>query len=326
VTRFVRTYSVELALVSALALAVLFFGYLAVGLFPRDAGEEDFAGSRALAAAGRQMAFGARTTATQSNLDMGAWLIEQLTSAGWDVVIQQFSAGEVVKGRNLIAIRSPAQPLGATAPAAFPVGILATHYDTRLAADSDPLPENQTSPAPGANNGASGVAVLLELARTLDVDESGHTLCLAFFDADANDGLPGWQGRLGSSHFARTVAQDVPRCAAPAFVVALDQVGGDNARFRQDANGDPALNAAIWAQAEALGFNDTFLPETAPATPNAHTPLQQNGVPGSLITDVGYTAGATLADTVDRLSEATLLRVGRTLEAWLERGAQFGDG
>ena len=106
-------------------------------------------------------------------------------------------------------------------------------------------------PAPGANNGASGVAVLLELARTLDVDESGHTLCLAFFDADANDGLPGWQGRLGSSHFARTVAQDVPRCAAPAFVVALDQVGGDNARFRQDANGDPALNAAIWAQGAA---------------------------------------------------------------------------
>ena len=80
-----------------------------------------------------------------------------------------------------------------------------------------------------------------------------------------------------------------------------------------------------WAQAEALGFNDTFLPETAPATRNAHTPLQQNGVPGSLITDVGYTAGATLADTVDRLSEATLLRVGRTLEAWLERGAQFGE-
>lgn len=322
-TRFVRNYSVELALVSALGLAVLFFGYLALGLFPRGAGDEDFAGSRALEFAGRQMAFGARATATQSNLEMGTWLIQQLTGAGWDVVIQEFAAGEVVKGRNLIAIRSPEQPPAATAPFSFPVGILATHYDTRLAADGDPDPENQTRPAPGANNGASGVAVLLELARTLDVNAAGHTICLAFFDGDANEGLPGWQGRLGSSHFARTAAQDVPRCAAPAFVVALDQVGGDAARFRQDPATHPALNAALWAQAAALGYGDTFLSEDAPATRNAHTPFQENGVPTSLITDVGYAAGRTLADTVDRLSEETLLRVGRTLEAWLERGAEF---
>ncbi len=186
--RSLRNYSVELALVSALGLAVLFFGYLALGLVPRDSGDEDFAGSRALEAAGRQMAFGARVTATQSNLAMGDWLIDQLTSAGWDVVIQQFSAGAVVNGRNLIAVRSPDQPPAATAPASFPVAILATHYDTRLAADGDPNPDNQTNPAPGANNGASGVAVLLELARTIDVNATGHTLCLAFFDADANAG------------------------------------------------------------------------------------------------------------------------------------------
>ena len=325
-TRFVRSYSVELALVSALALAVLFFGYLAVGLFPRDAADEDFAGSRALESAGRQMAFGARATATQSNLEMGGWLIEQLTGAGWDVVIQQFSAGQVVNGRNLIAIRTPEQPPAATAPTSFPVGILTTHYDTRLAADGDPNPDNQTSPAPGANNGASGVAVLLELARTLDVNATGHTICLAFFDGDANDGLPGWQGRLGSSHFARTVAQDVQRCAAPTFVVALDQAGGDDARFRRNPDSDPALSAAVWAQADSLGYGDTFLAEDAPTTVNAHTPFQESGVPTALITDVGYVAGATLADTMDRLSEQTLLRVGRTLEAWLERGAQFEDG
>jgi hypothetical protein len=200
--------------------------------------------------------------------------------------------------------------------------MLITHYDTRLAADGDPNPDNQNRPAPGANNSASGTAVLLELARTLDVNATEHTLCLAFADADANDGLPGWQGRLGSAHLAHTLAQDVPRCAAPTFVVALDQVGGDDARFRQEVGSDQALNAAIWAQADALGYGDTFVNEAAPATLNAHTPFQVSNTPTTLITDMGYVAGSTLADTVDRLSEQTLLRVGRTLEVWLERGAR----
>ncbi len=323
-TRFVRNYRVELALVSTLALAVLFFGYLAVGLFPQGPGDEDFAGSRALDFAGRQMAFGARATATQSNLEMGDWLVEQLTGAGWDVVIQQFAAGQVVKGRNLIAIRSPDQPASATAPATFPVGLLATHYDTRLVADGELDPANQGRSAPGANNGASGTAVLLELARTLDVNAAGHTICLAFVDADANAGLPGWDGRLGSDHLARTLAQDVPRCAEPTFAIALDQVGGDAARFRPDPDADPALNEAIWAQADALGYGDTFVREDAPATPNAQTPFRQAGIATALITDAGYTAGNTLADTVDRLNEGTLLRVGRALEAWLERGRGWG--
>ncbi len=115
----------------------------------------------------------------------------------------------------------------------------------------------------------------------------------------------------------------MPRCDAAQFVIALDQVGGDDARFRQDAESNAALTQAIWAQADTLGYGDTFLAEAAPATTNAHTPFALQGTPTTLITDVGYVAGDTLADTVDRLSEQTLLRVGRTLEVWLE-GARVG--
>lgn len=317
--RFFRSYGVELALVSGLALAVAFFGYLALGLLPRDPADEDFAGSRALDDVGRQMAYGTRSTGTQGSADMSRWLVQQLTGMGWDVVIQEYPIGDARMARNLIAIRSPE-----TAPeGGAPVGLLATHYDTRLTADGETDPGAQPQPAPGANNGASGTAVLLELARTLDVEAVGHTICLAFFDGDANAGLPGWEGRLGSAHFARTLAQDAPRCAAPRFAVALDMVGSDSAIYRIDPAADAMLSDRLWRTAAELGYGSSFLPEAGPDTLNAHTPFAAQGIPSALIADLDYPAARTLADTASRISESALQRVGRTLETWLESGAPF---
>jgi hypothetical protein len=313
--RLFRNYGVELALVFALALAVAFFGYLALGLLPQDMANQEFDADRALEGVGRQMAFGARGSGTQNNLDAGQWLVQQLTGLGWDVVIQEFTIGESLEGRNIVAMRSPeAAP---TAPAVM----LATHYDTRLAADGEADPANQARPAPGANNGAAGTAVLLELARTLDVDGAGHTVCLAFFDADANEGLPGWEGRLGSTHLARTLEQDVPRCAAPRAVVALDMVGAEAARYRIDPAADAALSVALWRTAADLGFGDTFLQEEGPPTSNAHLPFAALGVPTALVVDLEYPHARTLADTTDRVAADALARVGRTLEVWVESGA-----
>lgn len=313
--RWARLYGVELALVTALALAVAFFGYLAMGLLPRAVEDEDFAGSRALADAGRQVSFGNRATATRGNIELGNWLVQQLTTLGWSVVIEEFTIAESVRARNIIAVRSPAEVTSA------PVALIASHYDTRLAADADPLPENQARPAGGANNGASGTAILLELARTLDVEATGHTICLAFFDAEANDGIPGWEGRLGSSHFARNVAQDMVRCAAPRVVVGVDLAGAQGARFLPEPSGNEALNATLWAQAADLGFGESFVAEPGPQQRNAHSPWAEQGIPAALIADAAFPHTRTLADTVDRLSQDTLQQVGRTLEEWLEQGA-----
>lgn len=313
---FLRNYGVELALIAILGLAVAFFGYLAVGLLPDRNADEEFSGARALEFAAGQMEFGTRSTGTQGNSDAGDWLVDQLTQLGWDVYIQEFTVAEGVAGRNLAAVRSPQTPQA-------PVLILGAHYDTRLVADRDPDPENHTLPTPGANAGASGPALLLELARTLDVGAGGHTICLAFFDADENAGVPGWTGQIGSRTFATSLSQDVPRCAAPAAVVAVDMVGSDAGPFTVEGQMAPGLGDALRQAAAGAGYAEQFDLGEEPVNwqSNSHTPFAAAGLPAALIAAADYPYRHTLADTLDRLDPAPFEQVGRTLEQWLEAGA-----
>ncbi len=314
--RLLRAYGVELTLVALLGLAVLFFGYLALGLLPTNVVDDQFSGERAIANIRSQLSFGARGVGTRNSLQTGEWLVQQLTGLGWDVIIQEFDIGGGVLGRNYIAVRSPTTP-------AAPVGILATHYDTRLAADADPNELYRTRPTPGANSGASGVATLLELARTLDVEKAGHTLCLVFLDAEENAGIPGWEGQVGSRVFADEMEEDALRCASPTFVVALDQVGGVDQQFFYQQTNSPGLSTALWQAADEAGFGDVFIPEVKGDEANVHTVFAQAGVPAALIADVSYPYRYTMSDTLDKLSADSLRRVGRTLESWLEQGARF---
>jgi hypothetical protein len=310
-----RAYGVELVLIGILLTAVFFFGYLGYGLLRPEIIDEPFSGEKALANVARQLEFGARSTGTEGSQRMGDWLIEQLRIQGWDVVIQPITIGDTLTGRNIIGVRSPDQ-------AGAPVAILATHYDTRLVADADPDPAQQTTPPPGANDNASGVAVLLELARTLDVSAAGHTVCLAFFDADANSDLPGWSPHMGSQIFVDSQPESVPRCASPQFVVDLNQVGADGQVFFQNATDDRTLQDAIWQTAAELGWSDTFLAEIKPPPADYSTPFDVAEVDAVHITGAGYPFAATTLDTLDRLAAATLERVGRTLETWLEDAEQ----
>jgi hypothetical protein len=311
----IRAYAIELILIGALLAAVGFFAYLGYGLLRPNVVDEPFSGERALANVSNQLDFGARITGTEASLRMGDWLVEQLRLLGWDVVIQPFTIDEQLQGRNIIAVRSPSQP-GA------PVALLATHYDTRLAADADPDPAQQQAATPGANVGASGPAILLELARTLDVDASGHTVCLAFFDAEANAGLPGWDAHIGSRLFVESLPGSVPRCAAPRVVVGVAQAGAIDQRFFQNEAGDPGVNGALWNVADALELGALFPDQSRPM------PLSATGVfsgTGALTADVmstDYPYRATLADTLDKLSADTLGAAGLVLETWLESGPQ----
>jgi glutaminyl-peptide cyclotransferase len=253
----IRAYSIELILIGALLAAVAFFGYLGYGLLRSDVVNEPFSGTRALASVDSQLDFGPRVTGTEASLRMGDWLVEQLRLLGWDVVIQPFTINEQVQGRNIVAVRSPTQP-GA------PVVLLATHYDTRLAADADPDPARQQTPTPGANAGASGTAILLELARTLDVEAGGRTVCLAFFDAEANAGLPGWDANIGSRLFVESLPGSVPRCASPRFVVGVNQAGAIDQHFFQNEAGDSALNATLWSVADNLELGGRFPDQSRP--------------------------------------------------------------
>lgn len=307
----IRAYIIELILIGALLAAVGFFGYLGYGLLRPDVVNEPFSGARALTNVSNQLDFGPRVTGTEASLRMGDWLVEQLRLLGWDVVIQPFTINEQVQGRNIVAVRSPSQP-GA------PVALLATHYDTRLAADADPDPAQQQLPTPGANAGASGTAILLELARTLDIEATGYTVCLAFFDAEANAGLPGWDANIGSRLFVESLPGSVPRCAAPRFVVGVDLAGAQEQRFFQNEAGDPTLNAALWEVADNLELGARFPDQSRPMPLSATTVFSATGSATADVMSTDYPYDATLADTLDKLSADTLGAAGLVLETWLE--------
>jgi hypothetical protein len=311
----IRAYGVELVLVGILLAAVVFFGYLGYGLLRPEIIDEPFSGEKALANVARQLEFGARSTGTEGSQRMGDWLIEQLRILGWDVVIQPITIGDTLAGRNIVGVRSPDQ-------AGAPVAILATHYDTRLVADADPDPARQTQPPPGANDNGSGVAVLLELARTLNVNATGHTICLAFFDAAANRGLPGWSPHMGSQIFVDSQPESVPRCASPQFVVDLNQVGAAGQVFYQNATDDRTVQGAIWQTAADLGWSDTFQAEVKPPPADDPTPFNVAAVDTVHIAGSDYPYTATTLDTLEQVTAATLERVGQTLETWLESGPE----
>lgn len=306
-----RSYSIEVILAGALILAVFFFGYLGYGLLRPEVINEPFSGERALTSASRLLDFGPRITGSGASVETGDWLIEQLRLLGWDVVIQPFTVAEGVSGRNIIAVRSHSRP-GA------PVILLATPYDTRLAADADPDEENRQRATPGANNGASGVAVLLELARTLDVEQSGHTICLGFFDAEQNGGLPGWEAHLGSRIYERSLPLSVPRCASPRFVVGVEQAGAADQRFFQSADGDRTLEDALWQTAANLDYTEWFPRLSQAAVDGVHTVFVEAGLPAATLNGADFPAANTMQDTLDKLNADTFQRVGMTLETWLE--------
>jgi hypothetical protein len=311
-----RLYSIELLLVCLLAGAVSYFGFLGYGLLTPAFVIEPFSGDRALSYVEKQLEFGERSTGSPSNIRTGDWLIEELRLLGWDVIVQPFVAPNDVPARNIIAIRS-------ITPTPARTALLMTHYDTRLFADRDENPANHIQPTLGANAGASGTAVLLELARTLDVAATGHTVCLVFLDAETNQDVEGWEGLLGSTHFVQRLDADIPRCRSPRFGVYLAMVGGQGQRLFAETTSYPLLTRRVWEVAAELGYGGGFINEPTWTVTDAHSRLREQEVPAITISDYSYPHRATLQDTFQQLSAETLGQVGETLKTWLERGAPF---
>jgi hypothetical protein len=311
-----RLYSIELILVLVLGAAVSYFGFLGYGLLTPAFVVEPFSGDRALSYVEKQLEFGDRSTGSPSNIRAGDWLIEELRLLGWDVVVQPFVAPNDLPARNIIAIRS-------VTPTPARTGMLVTHYDTRMFADRDADPDNHIQPTMGANAGGSGTAVLLELARTLDVAMTGHTICLVFLDAEANDAIEGWPDTVGSSHLVQRLDADIARCRAPRFGIYLDMVGGQNQRLFAETTSFPLLTRNVWEVAAELGYGNSFINEPTWSVEDAHTRLRDIEIPAITISEHNYPHRATMEDTFQQLSAETLGQVGTTLKTWLERGAPF---
>lgn len=257
-----------------------------------------FSGSRAFAHVEAQMKIGPRPTGSEAWREAGDYIVHELKRRGWDVEEQRF-AYQGTRTRNIIGRKGRG-----------PVVILGAHYDTRLRADQDK--KNPAKPVPGANDGASGVAVLLELARSIDPSRLAREVWLAFFDAEDNGGLNGWEWAAGATFMAETLA------VRPEVVIVVDMVGDADQQIYYDKNSDPGWSQKIWAVAHRLGYANHFLPFSKYAVEDDHLPFARKGIAAVDIIDFDYPYWHTTEDTIDKVSPTSLERVGRTLEAFLE--------
>jgi Zn-dependent M28 family amino/carboxypeptidase len=261
---------------------------------------EDFNGERALEDVKTQMAFGPRTSGSTGHVQVLEWMRTELSSAGWSVRIQSTEMlGHPIQ--NVIAYRGEEPPQI----------MLAAHYDTRIFADNDPDPLKQMEPVPGANDGASGVAVLLELARVLPSESI--PMWLVFFDAEDNGHIQGWDWILGSQAFVAELD------FRPSAVVIVDMIGDTDLNIYIERSSDQQLADEIWNVASELGYGETFIPESKYSILDDHTPFLQAGIPAVDIIDFDYPYWHTTQDTVNKVSAGSLEIVGRTLQEWIAR-------
>lgn len=290
-------------IVSLLVIALLLGGAALWAAWPRpETANTEFDGQRAYQDVIRQVEFGQRIPGTESHARVIAYIQAELQAAGWrsEIVEDEFR-GQVVK--NIRAWRADVEP----------VILLGAHYDTRIYADDDPNPENRAQPVPGANDGASGVAVLLELARTLPADST--PVELVFFDAEDNGRIEGWDWILGSSAYAASMQ------SRPQAVVIVDMIGDADLNIYMERNSDPELTRQIWGVAKRLGYEQVFIPEYKYRVLDDHIPFLAKGLKAVDIIDLDYPYWHTIADTPDKVSADSLEVVGKTLLAWL---AEYG--
>lgn len=261
--------------------------------------ELKFDGRRANQAVRYQVFLGPRTPGSLAHDRFVNWAVKKFTNAGWEVEVQEISRqGKPI--RNIIAKRGTGKPWI----------VLGAHYDSRLQADRDLDPARRSEAVPGANDGASGVAILLELARVLprDLDKQ---VWLVLFDAEDNGNLSGWDWIMGSQAFVESLAEH------PDAAVIVDMVGDSDLNIFMERNSAGDLTAEIWAQAAQLGYADQFISIPKHAMIDDHTPFLNAGIPAVDIIDFDYPYWHTTEDTPDKVSAQSLQVVGETLFAWL---------
>jgi glutaminyl-peptide cyclotransferase len=249
-----------------------------------------------------QMALGPRPTGSDAGRKTGDYIVEQLREYGWQVELQEF-VYHGVPGRNIIGKAGKG-----------PVAIIGAHYDTRRVADNDLNPTLRAKPVPGANDGASGVAVLLELARTLDKNRLQNEVWLAFFDAEDDGRLDGWDFIAGSTEMANRLT------VVPEMVVVADMIGDRDQQIYKEHNSTPELVEKIWSIAARLGYEQTFLPTAKWSMQDDHTPFLLRGIAAVDLIDFDYPYWHTTLDTADKVAPESLERVGRVLQVLIEGG------
>ncbi len=283
-----------------------------------------FDGDSALLFCKKQIEFGPRVPGTQSHAFCGDYIISTMQRLGAQVVEQYFDTQlynqQSIKGRNIFASLNPHAKKRV---------LLAAHWDTRPYADQDQEQHHHT-PIEGANDGASGVAVLLEVAAAIQRSQTLPTVGLDFIFFDIEDyGEPEFANSrndkvtycLGSQYWSQN--KHVPNYQA-YYGILFDMVGAENAEFYYEGYSyqiAPSICELVWNTAESLGYSHIFVKKkTNLEITDDHIFVSRfAGIPMIDIIEHGTKSGKTffphwhkVSDTYDKLSAKTLKAVGQT--------------
>lgn len=207
----------------------------------------------------KQVNFGPRVTNSPGHASTKTWLVEKLKSYGATIIEQDFKAetfdGKVLNGTNIIARYNPQSSKKL---------LLAAHWDTRPLADSPLSTERRDEPILGADDGGSGVAVLLEVARQLQQNPINMGIDIILFDAEdygePRDFEMKAEGKtfycLGSQHWSKN-----PHEKGYKYGILLDMVGAKNASFPKEATSmrlAPQVVNKVWKLAQDMGYTNYF--------------------------------------------------------------------
>lgn len=271
-----------------------------------------------------QCQFGPRTMNSAAHDRCAEWIIGKFKQYGLSVETQKADLkgydGTILKSQNIIARWKPQATTRI---------LVCAHWDSRPWADNDPDSANWRKPVMAANDGASGVAVMIELARLLQKDTTAN-VGVDFVCFDAEDwGTPTWSGQaddgdswaLGAQYWA----SNQPQGSKPKFGILLDMVGGQGARFYQEGVSKqyaPDIVDKVWATAAQIGYGSFFPTADGAMITDDHVPVNEKAKIPTIDIIPYYTdcqqssfgpTWHTVSDDMQHIDRNTLKAVGQVM-------------
>lgn len=272
-------------------------------------GVPEFDGERAFADLERQCAFGPRVAGNESHRRAGEFLFNTLRATTDICRTQKFTVFDSVA----MIERPMFNIIASYYPESDRRIMLCAHWDSRPMSDMDADSSNLNLPVPGANDGASGTALLLEIARILKDHQPPVGVDIVLFDGE-DYGTKEWPGGwfLGSRHFVESIAGYRPRAA-----ILVDMIGDTDLEIYREAVSErysPDLNNYIWETAAEIGAS-SFIDAVKDTVSDDHLSLISIGIKAIDIIDFDYPYWHTQEDTPDKCSAESLEEVGRVIVA-----------
>lgn len=278
----------------------------------------NFNAERAFSDLKKQVDFGPRVPGTEGHDKCQEWLLNEAKSSADNARLQEFEYDWVFGRKKLKLANVIAEQNWDKAKVRI---LLIAHWDTRPFATEELDSEKAKQPIAGANDGASGVAVLTELMRTLK-GKLPPTVGVQYLFTDGEDVGPDLEEMfLGAIEFAKNIGK--PK---PDYGILLDMIGDKDLTVPVEPNSRsyaPTLIAALYDHAAKVGLGDTFPKMLGPTISDDHLAINAGGVPTIDLIDFDYPAWHTLKDTVDQCSAESLGKVGKLLETWIMKQPAF---